>query len=206
RNADDVARPRVLHALAPLREEGHDVVRAERLAGAAVDDAHAAPEAPRADAHERDAVTVPRIHVRLDLEDDTGEARLHGVHRARERAAGARRRGELDERVEHLLYAEIVDGRAEEERRLPAREEGVAVEGGRDAGDQRHRLACAGELLPEARLARRIVETLDHLVVADAVLAGAEDAHAVAPQVEDPAEGLAHADRPGARHDRHPED
>ena len=39
--------------------------------------------AARADAHERDAVAVRRIHVRLDLEDEAGERVLVRLDRAR---------------------------------------------------------------------------------------------------------------------------
>ena len=48
----------------------------------------------------------------------------------------ARRRRQVDERVEHLAHAEVVDRRAEEHRRLPAGEEGVAIERRRGVGEQ----------------------------------------------------------------------
>ena len=71
------------------------------LAGADVVHLHVAREAARADAHERDAVAVRRVHVRLDLEDEAGEL---GVARAGpgRSSLGARRGGgrELEERVE----------------------------------------------------------------------------------------------------------
>ena len=36
----------------------------------------------RADSHERDAVTVSRVHVRLDLEHETGESVVLRCHRS----------------------------------------------------------------------------------------------------------------------------
>jgi hypothetical protein len=42
--------------------------------GARMDDIHVARELPRANAHEGQTVPMPRVHVRLNLENETGEA------------------------------------------------------------------------------------------------------------------------------------
>ena len=144
---------------------------------------HAALEASRAHAHERDAVAVRGIHVRLDLEDDAGELLLG---RARPRAA-ARASGPAAARARSarraLPHAEVVDGRAEEDRRLPAGEESRR---GRTRGEA----PCTQLDLARApartrrRSARRIaglsMPSMTSSSSCRAVLAGAEDAHAVA--------------------------
>ena len=52
------------------------------------------------------------------------------------RRARAGRRRQVDQRVQHFLHAEVVDGRAEEHRRLLALEEGLLVELGRGGAQQ----------------------------------------------------------------------
>ena len=77
--ADDVARPGLVHGLALLAEELVRRGEADVLAGALVGDDHVALELAGADAQERDAVAVLRVHVGLNLEDEAGELlRLHG--------------------------------------------------------------------------------------------------------------------------------
>ena len=89
-------------------------------------------EPPGADAHERDAVAVVRIHVRLDLED---EARRSSGCRGRssrsELSPRAGRRREIDEAVEERLEAEVGHRAAEEDRRELAGEELLACRTGR---------------------------------------------------------------------------
>ena len=99
-------------ACAPARGTACGLASLSVLPGAHVRHLHAALEPPRADAHERDAVAVRAIHVRLDLEDEAREARRG---RARRRpsasraaaAAGASSKKRLEERLE----AEVVDRR-----------------------------------------------------------------------------------------------
>ena len=52
------------------------------LVQAHVRDAHAALVAPRAQAQEGDAIAMAGIHVGLDLENEAGQLRLGGLHRA----------------------------------------------------------------------------------------------------------------------------
>jgi hypothetical protein len=91
---------------------------------------HAALEVARGDAHEGDAVAVCRVHVGLDLEDDAAELRLVGLT-SRCIACAGRRGRQVDQRVQHLAHAEVVDRRAEEHGRLVPVEELLLVEGRR---------------------------------------------------------------------------
>ena len=140
------------------------------------------------------------------LKTTPDELRLVGRDLALDRGARARRRRQVDERVEHLADAEVVDRRAEEHRRLLAGEELRAVERRRRVGQQ---LDLAGGLLvlhAEALGIGRVVEAGEDLVgIAVAVLAALEDAHLLLAQVHHAVEVLAHADRPGERHDLHAE-
>ena len=103
---------------------------------------------------------------------------------------------EIDQRIEHLAHAEVVDRRAEEHRSMPAGEEGLAVDGGAPSVTQLEspsacaycrpkRSAYAGLRSP-ARISRRPC----------AILAWRKSAPAV-PQGRHAVEVLAHADRPG---------
>ena len=104
--AEHVARPRLLDRVALLAEHRVGVLGGERLAGGAVGDDHPALEPARAHPHERDAVAVARVHVRLHLEREGRERRVERPRHAAtcrraaaatapgrppRRAAGARR-------------------------------------------------------------------------------------------------------------------
>mmetsp|Transcript_26231 Transcript_26231/g.62007 ORF Transcript_26231/g.62007 Transcript_26231/m.62007 type:complete len:1071 (-) Transcript_26231:600-3812(-) len=203
-DADDVAGEGLVQQLALLAHEGDHRVGPQRLAGAHHLEIHAALEAARGHAHEGDAVAVGRVHIGLDLEHHAGELGLLGLDGALHRVALVGRRGEFDESVQHLLHAEVVDGRAEEHRRLPAAQEVVVHELRRGLA---HQLDLAGGVVvlhAEALGVDRVVQALQHLLGAGhAVLAGREHAHALLAQVHHAVELLAHADRPGEGHDGH---
>ena len=168
---------------------------------------HAALEAARADAHERDAVAVRRVHVGLDLEDHAGELLLVGLDHALDRGAVARRRRQVDQRVEHLAHAEVVDRRAEEHRRLLAGEK-CAARRTRGAAPRTARSRPARLHVLRRRSARRTPDCRGPRGSRRrpvAVLARHEHAHLLLAQVHHAVEALAHADRPGERHGLHAE-
>ncbi len=79
---DDIAGIGFVDGLAFLREKLVRAGKAHLFARAGVRDRHVALEFPGADAHERDAVAMPRIHVRLDLENEAGESGQRRLDRA----------------------------------------------------------------------------------------------------------------------------
>ena len=122
-------------------------------------------------------------------------------------ARSRRRRRQVDQGVEHLAHAEVVDRRAEEHRRLPAGEEGVAVERRRGIAraarsrprpartacrSARRRPGCRGRRGSRRRRRSRSWPGLEH-------------PHLLLAQVHHAVERLAHADRPGEGHDLHAE-
>ena len=68
--ADDITRKRALDRFALAAEESIRPRRADLLPLARVGDHHVLLEHARADAQERDAIAMPLVHVRLDLEDE----------------------------------------------------------------------------------------------------------------------------------------
>ena len=139
--ADDVAGIGLLHRRAVAGHEGQRIGHAHFLAQARMVEAHARRIAPRAHAHEGDAVAVARIHVRLDLEHEAGELRLVRLHHALARRARLRRRRIAREAAQQFLDAEVADRRAEEHRRLPAGEVCLQVERRGRAAHQLHFVA-----------------------------------------------------------------
>ena len=114
------------------------------------------------DLQERDAVAVVGVHVGVDLEDEARHLLLGRLHAPRLGLRGARRGGDVDETFEQLAHAEIVDRRAEEDRRQIARQIGVAVEGIVDALDQFRILAqLAGIALAHMRVELRCSQIAD---------------------------------------------
>ena len=83
---------------------------------------------PRAHAQEGDAVAVLRVHVRLDLEYETGKFFFAGFDLAHFGLTRQRTRRDVDEVIEQLLHAEVIDGRTEKYRRQFASEEGLLIE------------------------------------------------------------------------------
>ena len=87
--ADHVARPRLVDRVALLPEHGVGVLGGEGLAGGPVGDDHPPLEAARAHAHERDAIAVRWVHVRLHLEGEGRERRVERARHAVRRRHGA---------------------------------------------------------------------------------------------------------------------
>ena len=89
---------------------------------------HALVVAARADAHERNAVAVLGVHVRLDLEHEAAELLLGRLHAALVGGARQRARRPVDHGVEYVVDAEVAQSGAEEHRGHFALEEGVRLE------------------------------------------------------------------------------
>ncbi len=113
------------------------------------------------------------VHVGLDLEHETGEfffIRLHGTfHLVGGRGSGAannrhawlRWRREIDHGVKQGLHAEVIHRRAKENRRLPARQIGCAVEGVRCAAHEFDFAAHLCHLVWNQFIQARVVQSLD---------------------------------------------
>ena len=203
-NADDVACKGLVQQLAPLRQEAHHRVGAQVLAAAHHPQLHAAFEVTAGQAHKGDAVAVRRVHVGLDLEHHAGEFGLLGLNHPLDGWALARGRRQVHQCVQHLAHTEVVDGRAEQHRRLFAVEKLRFVKGGRGACHQLQLVTRLLELGAEARQALGVVQPGQHVFVAPApVFPSRKHPHLVGAAVVHAAEGLAHADRPGERHHRH---
>src|SRR6188474_2234543 len=72
---DDVTRESALDRFTLAAEEAIRPGRANLLPFARVDNDHVLFEHARADAQERDAIAMPLVHVRLDLEHEPAEVR-----------------------------------------------------------------------------------------------------------------------------------
>src|SRR5262249_31500018 len=81
--ADDVAGVSDLDRLAIAAEEPVGAGGSDRLAEAAVGQDHVLREPTRTDADERHAIAMTRVHVRLNLEHESGEPLVGRVHDAR---------------------------------------------------------------------------------------------------------------------------
>ncbi len=104
---------------------------------------------------------------------------------------------DLGEGVEELLYAEIVDRAAEEDRRQLALEIGIDVKGIVGALDQLRVLAKLDCVIAELLVQDRIAQAFDgEYVVGNGHAAGTEQVEAVVVKIVNALEGRAHADGP----------
>ena len=166
--ADHVAGIGALDRLALAREEAVRPGHAHLAAQPRVVDGHVLLEDARADAHERDAVAVALVHVRLDLEDEAGEDRRSSV-RARCSSPpscawrGAGGGASSSKRVEERLDAEVVQRAAEEDRDHARRAEllrGRTRAPAPSSSSTSSRSSCHA-VRADRVVERRIVETAD---------------------------------------------
>ena len=159
---------------------------------------------PAGAAHKGNAVAVGGVHIGLNFEHHAAELGLGGRHHALNRRLGAGRGRQVDQRVEHLAHAKVVDGRAKQHGRLLAVQKRLHLKRGRCAF---HQLQLVFGLRPfhtKAFGALGVVQPHQHFFIAThAVGAGVVDAHLVAAAVIHPVEQLAHAHGPSERHHRH---
>ena len=111
---DHVTGPCLLygHAIA-----GHELLRrrqANGLAAALMQHLHVGFKMSRHDAHEGNAVAMPGIHVRLDLEHETGKVVAIGRHRSDGGFARSGRRRQLQKFAEKRFDPEVGERRPEE--------------------------------------------------------------------------------------------
>ena len=200
-DADDVACNGVRHHDAVLSHEGQGVRDLHVAVLAHVEDLHALRIAARADAEERNAVAVTRVHVGLDLEDEARERRLGRFDLANAGITRLRRRSPLHESVKNVLHAEVVHTGTEEDGALLARKELLDVERFGRTLNEFDGLAHVRHFHREETVKLGIVEPFDHLLITrETLLAGRKAHKTVLQQREDAAEGLAHADGPGDGH------
>ena len=105
----------------PSRDRGRRTGRRATAAARVeprVDHEHVLRQPARADAQERDAIAVARVHVRLDLEDEPREVGIGRLDVPASARRGPRRRRERQQRVQKRLDAEVVQRAAEEDRCL----------------------------------------------------------------------------------------
>jgi len=108
--ADDVSGPGLLDMTALIRLKGDGIGYLNPLAGTGVMYLHSLPVAAGANPQEGNAVTMGRVHVGLDLEDEAGELLFGGRDLPLQGRSGPRWWCVLDEGIEQLLDPEVVDG------------------------------------------------------------------------------------------------
>ena len=158
---------------------------------------HAALVCARAHPHERDAIAVTRIHVRLDLEHEAAEARLHRLHDACFGGARGRCRRPLDKGIEHFAHTEVAQRGTEENRRELAREIVFLVECMARATHQLNLRLQLIEQIAEQCRRLRAVDALDPHIVRDAAaLPLMVDMNGIGVEIVEALEAFAAADRP----------
>src|SRR5947209_329618 len=153
------------------------------------------------DAHEGKAIAMTSVHVRLNLENETGER----LARRFDSAARDGRRRELEERSKKRLDTEVVDGASEENRNQRAAREGIAIEFCTCAGEQLRRFAQLGECSRTDGLFEHwIIESADcDRRDRRAVLRALESQHATIAKIVDTLKIRTVADRPIHRNGMH---
>ena len=146
---DHVTRERLVHRGALGTEDRRRVLRGEGPPGALIGQGHAALEPTGADAHERDAVSMGPIHVRLHLEHEGRARRVERALAAIDGRTWRRGRGEIDHCIEQVADPEVRERRADEDRRRAAGEERGKVDIG---ADRIHQTGAVERLRPRGAL------------------------------------------------------
>ena len=84
--------------------------------------AHPAFEPPRTDTQKSDTVTVRRVHIRLNLENETGKSRFRRLHIPHRGMTSQRRLRPVQKCIQNFPDTEIVDRRTEKDRRKRTRQ------------------------------------------------------------------------------------
>src|SRR5438046_1032800 len=122
------------------------------------------------------------------------------LHTNPARAARQRPGSVPGERREQLLDTEVVDGGAEEHRRLPAGQVGMRIEAVAGALHQRNLLVEGARLIAEEVARRTAPQAVDGAVLTDpTALARGVHVDAILAQVVDAAQLAPHSDGPGER-------
>ena len=210
--ADDVARVGLVHRLTALRHKGHHRGRAQFFAGALHLHLHARGVLAAGHAHKSDAVAVVLVHIGLHLEHHARETfvfRVDGalfalaVHLGEGDARAGWRR-HIDHRVQHFHHTKVVHTGAEEHGRELASQEVRVVPFGGSALGQLH--AVDGVVIGLAKTGAQLVhfgQRNDFKVFGALFAARGKHGHALRLQIDDAAEALALAHRPGDGATRH---
>ena len=134
--ADDVAGLGALDGGGVATEDRLRELRREGPAAAGVGDDHAALERPRHDPGVGEPVAVGVVHPRLHLEDERAEVVGDLAHRAVDALGRAGVGGDVEQQVEQLRDAEVLQGRGEHHRRGLAGQEALLVVVGLVEGEQ----------------------------------------------------------------------
>ena len=148
RHADHIAGIGRLGNLAVLGHEHHRIVDVQ-LPAAGCLEAHAAPELAGAETHEGHAVTVVRIHVRLDLEHKAADRRVACMHADRlilsDRFLVTRRRSISMQCPQEFGDTEIAQRRSKDDRRHIPGAECACIEGRQQAAGHLDALSHLGK-------------------------------------------------------------
>lgn len=155
----------------------------------------------RYDAHEGDTVAVLGVEIGVDLKDEAGHLRLLRLYEALVALTALWGRSYVYEGIEHLLYAEAIDSRAEEDGGEIALQVFLPVERIIDALYHLYvftELVCVG--LAAVLVYVGVIEIADgYYVICHAGGRGFEEVEALIGEVVDTLEEAATVDRPGER-------
>ena len=121
-----------------FREEKQRRVHWHLFAGAGLAQSHALGQPSAAKPHKGDAVTVIRVHIRLDLEDKSGEFFLTRRHQALICRPRTWRRRMARQPIQQMRNAEIAQCRAEIDRRQRPFQKAIRIECGIAGARQQH--------------------------------------------------------------------
>ena len=167
---DDVARKRLFRLAAVGRQESQCIGDTNLFVEAHVMHAHPAHVAAGTQPHEGNAVAMTGIHVRLNLEYESGELGFVRLDRTLQGRPRQWSRRVLDECAQQFSDTEIIDRGAEKHRCLPGGAVGLQVEGWAGAAYQVDFVAELGVARAQKFPGLIALETLDALVTAHPAL------------------------------------
>ncbi len=196
-DTDNISGNSVGHKDTVVGHKGQSVRNLHILLFTNVVDLHAGFVLAGADAEERDAVTMFRIHIGLNLEDEAAEFGFIRFNHAFAGITRLRSRSPANERVQDVLHTEVIDTGAEEDRRLVTGKETFQGERFTSALNELDAFSDVPDFQREQLIEPRVIQSLNNFdIVAKFLAARSETDKLIVQKREHTSESFSHSNRP----------
>ena len=200
RQTDDIAGKSLVHHFLLLRHESRRTAETHHLSETDMLVVGITFETAGTNLHESNTTAMIRVHIGMDLENETGEGILFRIDHPFHSRHGTGRRSDIDKAIQQFFHPEVIQGRTKEHGSDISFQVGIDIEFGintfyqLDIGTQ---LFCLSGL--DIVFKFRAVDILKFHVFRHILLARSIEVQFLFIYIIDPPEPLSHVDRPAQR-------